>query len=164
MRKQVELFPKTPIIIDVDFPKDDKSYFHEIDFLGLTKFLENMFEHIKEFVAFTNEVVNRSKQNTRRSLLSIVEEVFKETAIDLKLEGFLKEFTKKYILAKTEFGVMDEAYIVALDIDDIIKNLKAKKIDSTRLAYTSKKSAESMKKFTDRLVNNLSERNFFTII
>jgi len=59
---------------------------------------------------------------------------------------------------------MDEAYIVALDIDDIIKNLKAKKIDSTRLAYTSKKSAESMKKFTDRLVNNLSERNFFTII
>ena len=34
MRKQVELFPKTPIIIDVDFPKDDKSYFHEIDFLG----------------------------------------------------------------------------------------------------------------------------------
>ena len=35
MRKQVESFPKTPIIIDVDFPKDDKSYFHEIDFLGL---------------------------------------------------------------------------------------------------------------------------------
>lgn len=118
-----------------------------------------MFEHIKEFIAFANEVVNRSKQNTSRSLLSIVGEVFKETAIDLKLEGFFKEFTKKYILAKTEFGVMDEAYIVALDIDDIINNLKAKKIDSTRLAYNSKKSAESMKKFTDRLVNNLSERN-----
>ena len=164
MRKQVESFPKTPIIIDVDFPKDDKSYFHEIDFLGLTKFLENMFEHIKEFVAFTNEVVNRSKQNTSRSLLSIVEEVFKETGIELKLEGFFKEYTINYIQCKTEFGVMDDAYIVALDINDIIKNLKAKKIDSTRLAYTSKKSAESMKKFTDRLVNNISERNFFTII
>jgi len=113
---------------------------YDIDFLGLTTFLKKFFEHIKEFVKFTNEVVNMSKQNPSRNLLDVAEEVFKETRIDLKLEKFFKQFTIDYTRGTLEFGVIIDAFVVALDINDIIKNLKAEKIDSTRVAYNSKKS------------------------
>lgn len=67
-------------------------------------------------------------------------------AIDLKLEGFFKEFTRNYLQGNIEFGVIYDAYMVALDINDFVKNLKTKKIDLIKLAYNSKKKwVESFK-------------------
>ena len=133
---------------------------YDIDFIGLTNFLEKYFEHIKEFVRFIDKVVNIYKQNPSHSLLNILDEVFKETWDDLKWKGFFRSYTQKYIQGETEFGVMHIAYIPALGIDDIIKNLRSEKIDLTRVAYNSKKSAGSLKKFVDFFVDSITNRKF----
>ncbi|MFX0105584.1 MAG: hypothetical protein ACFE75_08845 [Candidatus Hodarchaeota archaeon] len=140
------------------------SKYFEKDYSRLTKFLEELFEHLRVYDLFTTEALNRINKDLNYDLLNIVKEVFKEMTSDSKLKSFFKKFTIKYMQGNLEFGLMYDAYIVVLDINDVIKDLFTTKIDSKRLAYNSKKSAESIKKFNDRLENCISKRTLFYFV